>query len=326
MTLTASTDSKLRHDWSVPELRAIHDQAITELLFQAQTVHRQYHDPSQVQMCTLRSIKTGGCPEDCAYCPQSVHYDTGVDAEALLDVDAVLDAARRAKEGGSARFCMGAAWREVKDGRQFDRVLDMVRGVRGLGLEVCCTLGMLNEDQAQRLAEAGLTAYNHNLDTSPEHYGNIIMTRTYEERLTTLRHARKAGMTLCSGGILGIGESVDDRIGMLAVLASQDPHPESVPINALARVKGTPLADQPPVDPIEIVRMIATARIAMPASRVRLSAGRTEMSAETQALCFMAGANSIFTGEKLLTTPNPGRTHDHALFEKLGLTPAPADV
>lgn len=326
--MTVDTDSKntLRHDWSATDLRTIHNQPITELLFQAQTVHRQYHDPTQVQMCTLLSIKTGGCPEDCSYCPQSVHYDTGVDGEALMDVDAVLDAARHAKEGGSARFCMGAAWREVKDGAQFDRVLDMVRGVRALGLEVCCTLGMLNGDQAERLADAGLTAYNHNLDTSPEYYNDIITTRSYDDRLETLRHARAAGVTLCSGGILGMGESISDRMGMLAVLANQDPHPESVPINALVRVEGTPLADRPPIDPIEIVRMIATARIAMPASRVRLSAGRTEMTAETQTLCFLAGANSIFTGEKLLTTPNPGKTHDRALFEKLGLQPAPADV
>ncbi len=326
MTLLDNADNALRHNWTRTDLRGIHDLPITELLFQAQTVHRQYHDPTRVQMCTLLSIKTGGCPEDCGYCPQSAHYDTGVDSEALMDVDAVLEAARRAKEGGSARFCMGAAWREVKDGKQFDSVLDMVRGVRGLGLEVCCTLGMLNADQAHRLAEAGLTAYNHNLDTSPEYYNDIITTRSYDDRLATLQHARAAGVTLCSGGILGMGESADDRVGMLAVLASQDPHPESVPINALVRVEGTPLAERPPIDPIEIVRMIATARIAMPASRVRLSAGRTEMTTETQALCFLAGANSIFTGEKLLTTPNPGKTHDHALFEKLGLQPAPADV
>ena len=326
MSLTINTETNLRHDWTRADLRAIYEQPITELLFQAQTLHRQYHDPTQVQMCTLLSIKTGGCPEDCGYCPQSAHYDTGVDNEALMDVDAVLSAARLAKDGGSSRFCMGAAWREVKDGQQFDRVLDMVRGVRGLGLEVCCTLGMINADQAQRLADAGLTAYNHNLDTSPEHYDDIITTRKYDDRLATLKNARAAGVTLCSGGILGIGESIDDRVGMLAVLASQDPHPESVPINALVRVEGTPLSDQPPIDPIDFVRMIATARIAMPASRVRLSAGRTEMTAETQTLCFLAGANSIFTGEKLLTTPNPGKSHDHALFEKLGLQPAPADV
>jgi len=324
MSLTTDSEITLRHDWSTADLRAIHDQPITELLFQAQTVHRHYHDPTQVQMCTLLSIKTGGCPEDCGYCPQSAHYDTGVDSEALMDVDAVLVAAKRAKEGGSSRFCMGAAWREVKDGPQFDRVLDMVRGVRELDLEVCCTLGMLNGDQAQRLAEAGLTAYNHNLDTSPEYYNDVITTRSYDDRLATLRNARAAGVTLCSGGILGMGESADDRVGMLAVLASQDPHPESVPINALVHVEGTPLSVQPPVDPIDFVRMIATARIAMPASRVRLSAGRTEMSAETQTLCFVAGANSIFTGEKLLTTPNPGKSHDHDLFEKLGMKPAPA--
>ena len=326
MSVNINSETTLRHDWTAADLRAIHDQPITELLFQAQTVHRQFHDPTEVQMCTLLSIKTGGCPEDCGYCPQSAHYDTGVEGEALMNVDAVLEAARRAKEGGSSRFCMGAAWREVKDGEQFDRVIDMVRGVRGLDLEVCCTLGMINAGQAQRLADAGLTAYNHNLDTSPEYYNDIITTRSYDDRLATLQNARAAGVTLCSGGILGMGESADDRVGMLAVLASQNPHPESVPINALVRVEGTPLADQSPIDPIDFVRMIATARIAMPASRVRLSAGRTEMSTETQALCFLAGANSIFTGEKLLTTPNPGETHDHALFEKLGLQPAPVDA
>jgi biotin synthase len=326
MTVTTNSETALRHDWTGADLRAIHDQPITELLFQAQTVHRQFHDPTEVQMCTLLSIKTGGCPEDCGYCPQSAHYDTGVEGEALMNVDAVLDAARLAKEGGSSRFCMGAAWREVKDGEQFDRVIDMVRGVRELDLEVCCTLGMINAGQAQRLADAGLTAYNHNLDTSPEYYNDIITTRSYDDRLATLQNARAAGVTLCSGGILGMGESADDRVGMLAVLASQDPHPESVPINALVHVEGTPLADQPPIDPIDFVRMIATARIAMPTSRVRLSAGRTEMSTETQALCFIAGANSIFTGEKLLTTPNPGKTHDQALFEKLGLQSAPVDA
>ena len=311
----------LRHDWTVDELHEIHDLPITELVFRAQSAHREFHDPAKVQLCTLLSIKTGACPEDCAYCPQSAHHDTDVAPEKLLEVDRVLEAAVEAKENGSTRFCMGAAWREVRDGAQFEQVLDMVRGVRALDLEACCTLGMLNEDQAQRLAEAGLTAYNHNLDTGPDYYGDIVHTRTYADRLRTLKHVRGAGISVCCGGIIGMGERIEDRLGMLEVLASHEPHPESVPINALVAVEGTPLADQPPVDPFEMVRMIATARIAMPASKVRLSAGRTSMSDETQALCFLAGANSIFTGEKLLTTPNPGEDHDRALLNKLGLEP-----
>lgn len=310
-----------RHDWRDEEIGAIHDLPLPELIFRAQLVHRRHHDPTRVQLCTLLSIKTGGCPEDCAYCPQSAHYDTGVEREGLLPLDEVLAAARAARASGSTRFCMGAAWRQVRDGAEFERVLAMVRGVRALGLEACCTLGMLTREQAGRLAEAGLTAYNHNLDTGPDYYRSIITTRTYEDRLRTLGHVREAGITVCSGGILGMGEGRADRIAMLGVLSRLDPHPESVPINALVRVAGTPLADAPPLDPLDLVRMIATARITMPASFVRLSAGRTEMSAETQALCFLAGANSIFTGERLLTTPNPGQDHDQALLGRLGLSP-----
>lgn len=309
----------LRHDWTVSELRALHELPLTELLFRAQEAHRAFHAPNKVQRCTLLSIKTGACPEDCGYCPQSAHYDTTVSPERLLPVGQVLEAAARAKDAGSTRFCMGAAWREVRDGAQFDDVLEMVRGVRALGMEACCTLGMLNPTQAQRLAEAGLSAYNHNLDTGPEYYGEIISTRTYEDRLRTLRHVREAGISVCCGGIVGMGERLEDRLEMLAILASHTPHPESVPINALVPVEGTPLQDRPPVDSFEMVRMIATARLALPASRIRLSAGRLDMSDETQALCFMAGANSVFSGDKLLTTPNPGADRDGALFARLGL-------
>ncbi|MCF6286790.1 MAG: biotin synthase BioB, partial [Candidatus Hydrogenedentes bacterium] len=301
------------------ELRAIYDLPLMELVFQAQTVHRQFHDPNKIQRCTLLSVKTGACPEDCSYCPQSAHHNTELEQEPLIDVEGALVAAKAAKESGSSRFCMGAAWREVRDGAQFDQVLEMVRGVKALGMEACCTLGMVTEDQAQRLAEAGLDAYNHNLDTGPDYYEKIISTRKYEDRLQTIQNVRKAGVTVCSGGIVGMGESVEDRIAMLAVLAGHDPHPESVPINALVAVEGTPLADQKSVDPLVMVRMIATARIAMPSSMVRLSAGRTAMSDETQALCFLAGANSIFAGDKLLTTENPGDDRDKALFDKLGL-------
>jgi biotin synthase len=314
----------IRHDWTRDELRDIHDLPFTELVFRAQSVHRMYHDPTKVQRCTLLSIKTGACPEDCAYCPQSAHHNVDLDPEKLLPVDEVLAAAREAKESGSTRFCMGAAWRQVREGAQFDQVLDMVRGVRELGMEACCTLGMLTEDQAQKLGEAGLTAYNHNLDTSPEYYGEIISTRTYDDRLRTISHVRKAGVTVCSGGIIGMGESIEDRVGMLQVLATQDPHPESVPVNALVAVEGTPLEDRPPVKALEMIRMIATARIAMPASMVRLSAGRLEMSDETQALCFLAGANSIFAGDKLLTTPNPGVDRDTELLDSLGMETLPA--
>ncbi|MEM1181862.1 MAG: biotin synthase BioB [Acidobacteriota bacterium] len=308
-------------DWSLDELRELHDLPLPELVFKAQTVHRQHHDPTKVQLCQLLSIKTGACPEDCAYCPQSARFKTEVEPERLIDTETVLEAARQAAERGASRFCMGAAWRKVRDGREFDRVLDMVRGVRELGLEACCTLGMLEGDQAERLAEAGLTAYNHNLDTGPEYYDKIITTRTYEDRLQTLERVRGAGISVCSGGILGMGESVDDRLGMLQVLASMRPQPESVPINALVPVAGTPLANRAKVSGLDMVRMIATTRIAMPTSRVRLSAGRTEMSDETQALCFLAGASSIFCGETLLTTPNPGEDRDRQLLDRLGMEP-----
>ncbi len=322
MTIQANdTDNSLRHDWAVDELRVLHDLPLTELLFRAQTVHREHHEPNKIQLCTLLSIKTGACPENCGYCPQSAHVETNVESEKLLDIDEVLAAAQRAKENGSSRFCMGAAWRDAPQNEQFDRVLEMVRGVRAIGMEACCTLGMLTRGQAEQLAEAGLTAYNHNLDTSPEFYDQVVTTRTYDERLETLRHVRESGVTLCTGGILGMGESINDRMQMLVILASHDPHPESVPINALVRVPGTPMADRPPLDPFEMVRMIATARLSMPTSIVRFAAGRTELSHETQALCFMAGANSIFTGEKLLTTPNPGEDHDKILLEKMGMTP-----
>lgn len=325
MSIDTVEVAALRHDWTRDELVEIHNQPLPELMFQAQTVHRQFHDPTKVQLCSLLSIKTGGCPEDCSYCPQSAHHASDLDTEALLEVESVLGAARAAKEKGSTRFCMGAAWREVRDGEQFDRVLDMVRGVRALGMEACCTLGMVTEEQAQALADAGLTAYNHNLDTSPEYYDKIVTTRTFEERLETIAHVRKAGVTVCSGGILGMGESVADRMAMLEVLAGHDPHPESVPINALVAVEGTPLAEQPPLETFAMVRAIATARIAMPASMVRLSAGRTAMSDEAQALCFVAGANSIFCGDKLLTTPNPGEDRDAALFAKLGMSALEVD-
>jgi biotin synthase len=317
-----SSAHELRHDWTRAEIGAIYRLPLPELVFQAQTVHRAHHDPLKVQLCTLLSVKTGGCPEDCAYCPQSVHADSGVAAEGLLPLDEVMEAARAARDNGSTRFCMGAAWRRVRDGAEFDRVLDMVRGIRSLGLEACCTLGMLSAGQAERLAEAGLTAYNHNLDTGPEYYSQIITTRTYEDRLRTLENVRAAGITVCCGGILGMGESEADRMDLLVQLTQLDPHPESVPINALVRVDGTALAALPPLGAFELVRMVATARIVLPRSKVRLSAGRTELSAEAQALCFLAGANSIFAGEKLLTTPNPGRAHDDALLGDLGLIPA----
>jgi biotin synthase len=311
-----------RHDWTVAEIRAIHDLPLPQLMLRAQTVHQQHHQPEEVQLCSLLSVKTGGCPEDCAYCPQSSRYDTEVNVERMMSKDEVLDAAGRARAAGATRFCMGAAWREVKDGPAFDNVLAMVRGVREMGMEACVTLGMLNEQQARKLADAGLSAYNHNLDTSKEFYGSIITTRTFEDRLTTLRNVRKAGITVCSGGIIGMGESIGDRCGMLMTLANLDPHPESVPINALVAVEGTPLAGLPPVDPIELVRMIAAARILMPQSKVRLSAGRMSMSREAQLLCLLAGANSIFYGEKLLTTGNPDVSADQALLRDAGLRAA----
>ncbi len=304
------------------EVRALHDLPLLELLDKARAVHLLHHASSEVQLCTLLSVKTGGCPEDCSYCPQSSHYDTGLDKERMLDVADVLDKARRAKELGSSRFCMGAAWREVKDGPAFDRVVEMVRGVKGIGLEACVTLGMLTDEQALRLKEAGLDAYNHNIDTSREHYKSIIKTRTIDDRLKTLGAVRNAGITVCSGGIIGMGESIDDRCDMLLTLANLTPPPESVPINALVRVPGTPLADMPPIDPLELVRMIAVARILMPKARVRLSAGRTELSREAQFLCMLAGANSIFYGEKLLTTPNPAEDEDLALLRDTGIATA----
>jgi biotin synthase len=300
-------------------VRAIHDLPLPDLILRAQTVHREHHPSGEVQLCSLLSVKTGGCPEDCAYCPQSSKYDTGVDPERMMKPAEVLESAAKAKAAGATRFCMGAAWREVKEGPAFDSVLEMVRGVREMGMEACCTLGMLDETQAQRLAEAGLSAYNHNLDTSKTFYGEIISTRVYEDRLRTLGNVRKAGITVCSGGIIGMGESLDDRCGMLMTLANLDPQPESVPVNALVAAPGTPLADRPPVDPIELVRMIATARILMPKSRVRLSAGRLALSREAQVLCFLAGANSIFYGEKLLTTGNPDVEADRALLRDAGL-------
>jgi biotin synthase len=310
--------------YTLKEVRAIHDLPIPDLVMRAQLVHREHHPAGEVQLCSLLSVKTGGCPEDCAYCPQSSHHDTGLERERMMKTPEVLDAAARAKAAGATRFCMGAAWREVKDGPAFDEVLEMVRGVRALGMEACCTLGMLSPSQAQRLADAGLSAYNHNLDTSRSYYKSIISTRTYDDRLQTLANVRKAGITVCSGGIIGMGESLDDRCGMLATLANLDPQPESVPVNALVPVEGTPLADRPPVDGLELVRMIATARILMPASRVRLSAGRMALSREAQVLCFLAGANSIFYGEKLLTTGNPDVSADQSLLRDAGLHAAVA--
>jgi biotin synthase len=308
-----------RHDWTREEVRALFDLPFPDLMFRAQSVHRQHFEPTEVQISTLLSIKTGGCPEDCAYCPQSARYDTGVEADKLMALDAVLAEARAAKNGGASRFCMGAAWRSPKD-RDLDSVCAMVEGVKALGLETCATLGMLTGAQAQRLKIAGLDYYNHNLDTSPEFYDHIITTRTYQDRLETLDHVRDAGIHVCCGGIVGMGETREDRVGMIATLARLPAHPESVPINMLVKVAGTPLSAEAALDPIEFVRTIAVARIAMPCSVVRLSAGREDMSEETQALCFLAGANSIFYGPKLLTTPNPGRDRDRELMERLGLS------
>ena len=318
---TSSFERVVRHDWTLEEVRGIHDLPLLELVYRAQTVHRASFGDPTVQLCSLLSIKTGGCPEDCAYCPQSARYQTGVKAERLMETGDVLESARQARAAGATRFCMGAAWREVKDGPQFDRVLAMVRGVRELGMEACVTLGMLTGEQARRLKEAGLTAYNHNLDTSPEFYGEIISTRDYDDRLRTLAAVRGAGISVCSGGILGMGESLDDRCELLRTLANQEVHPESVPINALVAVPGTPLENREPVSPVEMVRAIATARILMPGAMVRLSAGRMQMSQEAQLLCMMAGANSLFFGEKLLTTGNPEYSADMALLEGAGLRP-----
>jgi biotin synthase len=317
---SADVSGLVRHDWTREEVRALFALPFPELMFRAQAVHRRHFDPTEVQISTLLSIKTGGCPEDCAYCPQSVHYDTGVKPEKLMSVAAVVAEARAAKAAGASRFCMGAAWREPKD-RDLDKVCAMVAGVKAIGLETCATLGMLTESQAQRLRSAGLDYYNHNLDTSPEYYGAIITSRTYRDRLDTLSHVRDAGIHVCCGGIVGMGERAEDRVGMITTLATLPVHPESVPINMLVRVEGTPLAMGEPIDPIDFVRTIAVARITMPRSVVRLSAGREDMREETQALCFLAGANSIFYGPKLLTTPNPERDRDLRLMDKLGLVP-----
>ncbi|HEX5509660.1 MAG TPA: biotin synthase BioB, partial [Pseudolabrys sp.] len=316
----STTSSPLRHNWTRRDVRALFDLPFPELAFRAAQVHRENFDPTEVQISTLLSIKTGGCPEDCAYCSQSTKYDTGVKAEKLMSLDAVLAEASAAKSGGASRFCMGAAWRSPKE-RDLEKVCAMVEGVKALGLETCVTLGMLTGDQARRLKQSGLDYYNHNLDTSPEYYGEIITTRTYQDRLDTLTHVRDAGIHVCCGGIVGMGESLEDRVGMIAMLASLPVHPESVPINMLMQVEGTPLAPSKKLDPLDFVRTIAAARICMPASVVRLSAGREDMSEETQALCFLAGANSIFYGPKLLTTPNPDRDRDRTLLDKLGMRP-----
>ncbi len=313
--------SPIRHDWTQQEVAALMALPFPELLFRAQGVHRAHHDPLRVQISTLLSIKTGGCPEDCAYCPQSAAYETGLDASKLMGLEAVLTEARAARDAGASRFCMGAAWRSPKD-RDLDAVCAMVEGVRALGLESCVTLGMLTGAQAGRLAEAGLDYYNHNLDTSPEYYGSVITTRVYQDRLETLAHVREAGIAVCCGGIVGMGEDVADRAGLIAALAALPRHPESVPINALVRVEGTPLAESAPIDAIDFVRVIAAARLTMPTSYVRLSAGRQGMSDEAQALCFIAGANSIFYGERLLTTGNPAAERDRALLGRLGMSAA----
>ena len=310
----------IRNNWTRDEILEIYETPILELIYRAATIHREYNNTAEVQVCTLLSVKTGGCPEDCSYCPQAARYHTDIRIHALMQTEEVLAYAEKAKQAGSTRFCMGAAWREIRDNKDFDRVLDMVQGVNAMGMEVCCTLGMLTDSQAEKLAGAGLYAYNHNLDTSPEFYEEIITTRTYTDRLNTLNRVRKAGISVCCGGIIGLGETHSDRINMLLTLATLPEHPESVPINALVRIQGTPLQDNPKIEIWDMVRMIATARILMPKSMVRLSAGRAEMSVSEQAFCFMAGANSIFAGDKLLTTPNPGFEEDNAMFSLLGLT------
>lgn len=316
--------SQIRNNWSLAEIAEIYNQPLLELVFQAATIHRQHHTIGEVQVCTLLSVKTGGCPEDCAYCPQAARYNTGVKTHKLMDVDEVLGKASEALANGSTRFCMGAAWREVRDNRDFDKVLEMVKGVNNMGMEVCCTMGMLTDEQAHKLKEAGLHAYNHNLDTSEDYYKEIITTRTYDDRLKTIGNVRKAGISVCSGGIIGLGETHEARIGMLYTLATLPEHPESVPVNALVAVEGTPLEEMKKVPVFDMVRMIATARILMPSTMIRLSAGRLDMPVVEQAFCFMAGANSIFAGDKLLTTPNPGFTDDMAMFELLGLKPREA--
>lgn len=312
---------EIRNDWSLEEVKEIYNSPLMELAYKASLVHNKYQATGEVQVCTLLSIKTGGCPEDCAYCPQSARYNTEIDPAGLMPLDEVVEAAQRAHDSGSTRFCMGAAWRKVRDNRDFDRVLEMVREVNSIGMEVCATLGMLTPEQAERLKEAGLTAYNHNLDTSENYYSRIITTRTYEDRLNTISHVQKAKISVCSGGIIGLGESDEDRINMLHTLATLSEHPESVPVNALIAVEGTPMANQKRVSVWEMVRMIATARILMPKAMVRLSAGRVEMPMSEQALCFMAGANSIFAGEKLLTTANNDLGEDKQMFDLLGLKP-----
>ncbi len=316
-------NKELRNNWTCDEIAEIYNSPILDLIYRAAGVHREYHNASEVQMCTLLSVKTGGCPEDCSYCPQAARYHTDIVKHGLLDIDVVIDAARKAKQGGSTRFCMGAAWREVRDNKHFDRVIEMVGAVNDLGMEVCCTLGMLSKSQATKLKAAGLYAYNHNIDSSEEFYEKIISTRTFDDRLNTVANVRGAGISVCSGGIIGMGESDADRIGMLYTFSTLPEHPESVPVNALVPVPGTPLEDQERVSVWEMVRMISTARIIMPKAMVRLSAGRTEMSEEQQAMCFLAGANSIFTGEKLLTTPNPAASTDRKMLGRLGLVPKP---
>ena len=316
--------SETRHNWTHQEVLDIYNQPIMDLLYKAASVHRANHDPNTVQVSTLISIKTGGCPEDCGYCPQAARYHTDIEGNDLMSVQQVKAQALRAKANGSSRVCMGAAWRNVKDGPEFDSVLEMVRTINKLNMEVCCTLGMLTENQARRLAEAGLYAYNHNLDTSEDYYKDVISTRSFEDRLTTIDNVRKSNVTVCSGGIIGMGESLEDRAGMLVALSTLNPQPESVPINALVAVEGTPMEDMEPVSIWEMVRMVATTRIVMPQTQVRLSAGRTEMSREGQALCFFAGANSIFAGDKLLTTPNPDMNEDLQMFAELGLNPQKA--
>lgn len=316
--------SEIRTNWTKEEIKGIYNSPFLDLVYKAATAHRAYHDPQEVQVCTLLSVKTGGCPEDCAYCPQAARYHTDVKVHKLMEVDEVLSAAKKAKDAGSTRFCMGAAWREVRDNKDFDKVLDMVKGVNSMEMEVCCTLGMLTDEQANKLKDAGLYAYNHNLDTSEEHYDEIISTRTYDDRLDTIDNVRNNKLKVCSGGIIGMGESIDDRVGMIHTLATMPEHPESVPVNALVPVEGTPLEEQPKVPIWDMIRMIATARITMPKAMVRLSAGRVRMSYEDQALCFLAGANSIFAGDELLTTPNPGENKDKELFQLLNIKPREA--
>lgn len=315
--------SVIRNNWSREEVEEIYHTPVLELVYEAATVHRAFHDPSEVQVCTLLSVKTGGCPEDCAYCPQAARYHTDVKVHKLLEVEDVLTKAREARKAGSSRFCMGAAWREIRDNRDFDKVLEMVRGVNALGMEVCCTMGMLTPEQAEKLHDAGLYAYNHNIDSGESFYEKIITTRNFSDRLETIGHVRRAGISVCSGGIIGMGETDEDRIGMLLTLATLPEHPDSVPVNALVPVEGTPLEEQPRVSIWEMVRMIATARVLMPKAMIRLSAGRVSMNLEEQALCFLAGANSIFAGDRLLTTPNNGE-RDSELFQTLQLRPRKA--